>query len=1083
METLRRLLLTPLVTVVAALAVSGIADADPGSLWILDRSVPMGASDSVRVSSLSGDGRWAALAGVSSTLVPACADGAAHAFLLDTTSGTVTCVDRAGGGSGAAGNAPAGSVAISGDGNFVAFDSAATNLLAADRNAMRDVFVWSRLTGALELVSITSSGALSSGASSDPSLSSDGQLVAFDSVGALAPPASGTVTNVFLRDRQLQTTQLLSGTIAPNLVPNPGIETSPSASYYTRGAGTFSWATDQSHSPGHSLKIVSAQPVNALARWMTNTDAIRVTAGSTYTVSAWLKARGVVQSGVLAATFWNASYGYLGATLTSSGTVSGTQDWTRVSLTGVAPASSAFMRVELRLNGPGTLWADDLAASSGSGGGEAGGTAPSLSANGNIVAFSTRSPLIVPGLTTPEDSIVTLDRSSGAFQKIVTRNPTDYGPYRYRIGGRATISADGSRVAYTGGLGPWTNALLFDRPTGTLVANSWDGGIADELWGRSGRFDFDMGPPSADGSRVAFTEGTNGSVVFVRDIANHTWELVPGLSSGGLSLSADGQTVVTVGYTADFLGGPVIVYRRDPAASATAAVPPTITGTAKVGLPLTGTLGSWTGQPSRFFYEWSSCAPDGTGCLRRERLSTFDRVVLGPLGQVDPYVVRPEDVGRRIRLRVAAQTNFAITETDAALTSVVTGAALPNLVPNADVEADPASSYYTHGAATFSWATDLSNSPSHSLKIVSAQPLDTVSRWMTNLTAIPVTPGYSYAVSAWLSAFAITQQGLVSVSFWNSAFGYLGTTLDSTNAVTANRYWTHVSLVGVAPAASAYMRVEARLVGPGTLYADDLVVNDVTALVAAVPLNTSLPAITGTAQQGQTLAVSTGTWVNSPISYGYQWVRCDTAGGGCTDISGATAQQYVLAAADVGSTLRMRVTASNTTGPVSTDSAVTSVVTGLPTVVNLAPDPDFELNPASAYYTNGVAVFTWATDQSYSSGHSLKIVSTQAANVLTRWMTNTDAIRVVPGRSYGVSAWLLANAVTQSGVVAATFWNSTYTYLGTTLTSAGQVTGNQDWTQLGLTGIAPTGSAFMRIELRLSGAGTLWTDDLTVSSS
>ena len=64
------------------------------------------------------------------------------------------------------------------------------------------------------------------------------------------------------------------------------------------------------------------------------------------------------------------------------------------------------------------------------------------------------------------------------------------------------------------------------------------------------------------------------------------------------------------------------------------------------------------------------------------------------------------------------------------------------------------------------------------------------------------------------------------------------------------------------------------------------------------PGNTTPPAITGTAQQGQTLTASTGTWTNSPTGYAYQW-RCDTAGADCATI-GATVQQYMLGTNDVG---------------------------------------------------------------------------------------------------------------------------------------------------------------------------------------
>ena len=65
--------------------------------------------------------------------------------------------------------------------------------------------------------------------------------------------------------------------------------------------------------------------------------------------------------------------------------------------------------------------------------------------------------------------------------------------------------------------------------------------------------------------------------------------------------------------------------------------------------------------------------------------------------------------------------------------------------------------------------------------------------------------------------------------------------------------------------------------------------------------NTVLPVVSGSAQQGQTLTSSTGTWSGSPTSYAYQWRRCNTSGGACVDIGSASASTYVAQAADVGS--------------------------------------------------------------------------------------------------------------------------------------------------------------------------------------
>jgi hypothetical protein len=95
----------------------------------------------------------------------------------------------------------------------------------------------------------------------------------------------------------------------------------------------------------------------------------------------------------------------------------------------------------------------------------------------------------------------------------------------------------------------------------------------------------------------------------------------------------------------------------------------------------------------------------------------------------------------------------------------------------------------------------------------------------------------------------------------------------------------------------------------------------------SAPVNTVLPAISGTPTQGQTLSVSNGTWTNSPTSYAYQWKASGS------NISGATSSTYLLTASEVGATITCTVTATNAGGSASATSAATGAVasSGLPT--------------------------------------------------------------------------------------------------------------------------------------------------------
>lgn len=95
---------------------------------------------------------------------------------------------------------------------------------------------------------------------------------------------------------------------------------------------------------------------------------------------------------------------------------------------------------------------------------------------------------------------------------------------------------------------------------------------------------------------------------------------------------------------------------------------------------------------------------------------------------------------------------------------------------------------------------------------------------------------------------------------------------------------------------------------------------------ALTPVALAAPSITGTAVQGQTLSAASGTWDPAGTAYAFQWQHCDAAGANCADVAGATAQTYAVTSADVGTTLRVNVTATNRFGSAVAPSPVTAVV-------------------------------------------------------------------------------------------------------------------------------------------------------------
>ncbi len=124
--------------------------------------------------------------------------------------------------SGAQANARSYNPSISDDGQVVAFTSYASNLVPGDTNNNSDVFVHSLQTGTTVRVSVSSSGAQGNGSSLEPAISGDGRFVAFISSARNLIPvdSNGSAADVFVHDLQNGTTELV------NLTPT-GMQSRP----------------------------------------------------------------------------------------------------------------------------------------------------------------------------------------------------------------------------------------------------------------------------------------------------------------------------------------------------------------------------------------------------------------------------------------------------------------------------------------------------------------------------------------------------------------------------------------------------------------------------------------------------------------------------------------------------------------------------------------------------------------------------------------------------------------------------------------------------------------------------------------
>ena len=161
------------------------------------------------IPALSADGRYAAFYSDASNLVSGDTNSARDVFIHDRQAGETTrvSVDSAG----AQANGDSFEPAVSADGRFVAFSSAATNLVAGDTNDANDVFVRDRQANTTSRVSLGPAGANANGGSDAPSISADGRLVVFTSAATnLVTGDTNNQRDVFVFDRQTAITTRVS---------------------------------------------------------------------------------------------------------------------------------------------------------------------------------------------------------------------------------------------------------------------------------------------------------------------------------------------------------------------------------------------------------------------------------------------------------------------------------------------------------------------------------------------------------------------------------------------------------------------------------------------------------------------------------------------------------------------------------------------------------------------------------------------------------------------------------------------------------------------------------------------------------
>jgi Tol biopolymer transport system component len=157
------------------------------------------ATDSSDSPAISPDGTWIAFDSLANNLVAGDTNGQRDVFLHNRLTGETTrvSVDSAG----VQANFPSSQAAVSDDGRFVTFKSDASNLVPGDTNGGSDVFRHDRSNGQTVRVSVQTGGAQADESSSEPAISADGSLVAFDSTSPdMVPGDTNDRRDVFVHD-------------------------------------------------------------------------------------------------------------------------------------------------------------------------------------------------------------------------------------------------------------------------------------------------------------------------------------------------------------------------------------------------------------------------------------------------------------------------------------------------------------------------------------------------------------------------------------------------------------------------------------------------------------------------------------------------------------------------------------------------------------------------------------------------------------------------------------------------------------------------------------------------------------------
>jgi Tol biopolymer transport system component len=386
---------------------------------------------------------------------------------------------------------------------------------------------------------------------------------------------------------------------------------------------------------------------------------------------------------------------------------------------------------------------------------------------------------------------------------------------------------------------------------------------------------------------------------------------------------------------------------------------PVISGLWTIGYTLVADAGIWAGSgPIAYTYQWERCNPvGGNGCTP----------INGATGQ--HYTTTTTDLNATLRVFVTATSSSGAVTAASAITPTIenpVSVGLPDIVGTLTVGSTAVATTGGLGdglgtapvSYAFVWerCDTLGNTCSpivgavgpsyvitlldsgHTLRVVVTATNTNGSVSGTSLATavigglapvnrtIPVIAGTPVLGATLVATSGVwTGGGGLTYSYQWKRCDPSGTTCQSIPAAAGTAYTVVADDAGSTLLVTVTATSSYGIVGADSL-ATVIVGATPTIPGPGMPASTVAPRAVGTPAVGSTLTATTGGFVGAGNSYAFQWQRCDTQGLDCESISGATMGSYLLKQADLGSTIRVVVTARNSAGSASAYSDVTSVV-------------------------------------------------------------------------------------------------------------------------------------------------------------